>query len=213
MTGQGSQLFGDCSVALLCRLRGGPQQLANLRPWDSRGTCRYHCIEDLAFAASTCQSGVFEKIFLDGSFVAFCGFLVLESFRQFVGVIEDLLNRSWHQRLLNNLGLASIAWIVKCTAVVTLRDPRVATKVVTLVSCSHAPGGGSAFLTVSQKVWQPGSGSVSVAMVASMMILSRVCLGSVEEPTLTGAPHPASRIVTARKAPRRIMLSSYLRVR
>jgi len=73
---------------------GGSQQLADLDPPDSRGSCRHHGIDGLAFATSPRQCGALEQVFLDGSFLAFCWLVALESFRQFVGVIQDLLDRS-----------------------------------------------------------------------------------------------------------------------
>jgi hypothetical protein len=49
-----------------------------------------------------------EPVFLDGAFVAGFGFVVLETGGEFVGVVEDVLDRSGHQvsRNLSRAGMA-----------------------------------------------------------------------------------------------------------
>jgi hypothetical protein len=65
-------------------------------------------VDDLSFAARSGERGALEDVILDGPFVAGLWFIVLEAGGEFVGVVEDVLDRAGHQ-VSRNLSLAGMA--------------------------------------------------------------------------------------------------------
>ncbi len=61
------------------------------------------------------SGGSFEEVFLDWTLVAWFGFVVLEPLCEFVGVVEDLLDRSGHRGHLRNSSRAGMAWTMNST--------------------------------------------------------------------------------------------------
>ena len=102
------QLVMTVAVALLGGLGGGAEEFADSCPRDLFAAGCGDGVDDLSFATCSCEGGSFEEVFLDGSFVAGVGFVVLEPCGEFVGVVEDVLDRAWHQ-VPRNLSRARMA--------------------------------------------------------------------------------------------------------
>ena len=73
------------AVALLCCLGGRPEEFADALP----GHVLRTGVDDLSFAACSCEGRVFEEVFLDGALVARFWFVVLEAGGELVGVVDD----------------------------------------------------------------------------------------------------------------------------
>jgi hypothetical protein len=63
----------------------------------------------LLLAARACDDGALEQVFLDGDLLGVVGVEVFVAFREFVGVVEDVLDSSGHGGHLMNFVLADMA--------------------------------------------------------------------------------------------------------
>ena len=101
--------FEDGAVSLLCCLGGGAEEGADLLPGDAGGSGLRNRVEDLLFGSGSCDDGALEEVLLDGGLGGFVRVEVLEAVCEFVGVVEDVLDRTGHSDHLMNLGRAGMA--------------------------------------------------------------------------------------------------------
>ena len=71
-----------------------------------------HRVDDLLFAAGAGDDGALEEAFLDRNLVGVIRIEVFEALGKFVGVIEDVLDRTWHSGHLINFARAGMAWMI-----------------------------------------------------------------------------------------------------
>ena len=76
---------------------GRPEEFTDPLPGHVLGAGRDDCVDDLSFAACSCECGALEEVLLDGALVGRVGFVVLEPLSELVGVVEDVLDRAGHQ--------------------------------------------------------------------------------------------------------------------
>jgi hypothetical protein len=92
------------SVALLRSLRRRAKQLTDALPGQPLASGSGNCFDDLTFTARPGDRGALDEVLLDRAFVTGLGVVVLEPLGEFVGVVEDLLDRSRHVRSPGTLG-------------------------------------------------------------------------------------------------------------
>ncbi len=101
--------FEDGAVALLGCLGGGAEEGADLLPGDAGGSGLCNGVEDLLFGSGSGDDGALEEVLLNGDLGGFVRVEVLEAVCEFVGVVEDVLDRARHGDHLMNLGRAGMA--------------------------------------------------------------------------------------------------------
>ena len=100
---------GERAVPLLGGLRGRSEQLPDAAPGESFGASSGDCEADLTLGPGALDDGPLEDVLADGAFIVCCWVVVLEAAGELVGVVENLLDRSWHQDHLRNLARAGMA--------------------------------------------------------------------------------------------------------
>lgn len=71
-------------------LGGGAEEFTDALPGHTGGSGCGDGVDDLAFAACPSQGGAFEEVLLDRALIAWLGFGVRETFREFVGVVARI---------------------------------------------------------------------------------------------------------------------------
>ena len=87
-----SHALDDRAVSLLCGLRRRSEDPPDRVPGDPRRSSLRNRIDDLSLAPSAVQSSSLKEILLDRALIGFVGFVVFETPRQLIAVVENVLD-------------------------------------------------------------------------------------------------------------------------
>ena len=97
------------AVTLLGCLGGGAEESADLLPCDAGGSGLRYSFDELLLRTGSCDDGTLEEVLLDGNLDGLVRVELFEAAGEFVGVVEDVLNRTGHGDHLMNLGHEGMA--------------------------------------------------------------------------------------------------------
>lgn len=103
----------DCPVSLLGRLRRRAHDGTDPTPCDSGGSCCHDRACKLSLGRSTCDHCTLKHVLIDRPFVGLIWIELLETVRQLVCVIQDLLYRSRHLHISKNFFRALITCTIR----------------------------------------------------------------------------------------------------
>jgi hypothetical protein len=96
-------------VALLRGLSRGPEQFPDPSPRQTAGPRCFDGFDNLSFGPGAGQRGPTKQVLGHGGLISGVGFVVLEPFGEFVGVVKDFLDGSGHGHHRRNLLRAGMA--------------------------------------------------------------------------------------------------------